>query len=277
MQMQEAIEERYTKKVKKTRRPTECAGDPLKGGTFREYAGWGTECAACELNVPGVRMYVRAGFGLSRWKLKMLVTVALLFDTLSIVGNCICVYLRLGLEVSVSPGYQNHLSPLMAYWMLAGDLDYLEYIHWQPSLSRYMASPPACLLFVSGFSGRPILALSAQFRQILFILGSVLWADWWLYTLEKAGWLYTFEWISETRHTANLFMSQQKARRDVAFSDIPGFCLVRAFNSIWGNDISPILARDRRISRVVKETPKNQFPGPTQWAPAASGSTTQWA
>ncbi|KAJ7465477.1 hypothetical protein FB451DRAFT_1178955 [Mycena latifolia] len=24
----------------------------------------------------------------------------------------------------------------------------------------------------------------------LFILGSVLWADWWLYTLEKAGWLY---------------------------------------------------------------------------------------
>ncbi|KAJ7899747.1 hypothetical protein B0H13DRAFT_1883740 [Mycena leptocephala] len=60
--MQEAIEERYTKKVKKscnamTRRPTECAGHLLKGGTFGEYAGCGPECAACKLNVPGVRMY----------------------------------------------------------------------------------------------------------------------------------------------------------------------------------------------------------------------------
>ncbi|KAJ7251710.1 hypothetical protein C8J57DRAFT_1238533 [Mycena rebaudengoi] len=27
----------------------------------------------------------------------------------------------------------------------------------------------------------------------LFILGSVLWASWWLYAVEKAGWLYTFE------------------------------------------------------------------------------------
>ncbi|KAJ7818363.1 hypothetical protein B0H13DRAFT_1922284 [Mycena leptocephala] len=55
--MQEAIEERYTKKVKKTRRPTECACHPLKGGTFGEYAGCGPECAVCKLNVPGVRMY----------------------------------------------------------------------------------------------------------------------------------------------------------------------------------------------------------------------------
>jgi hypothetical protein len=34
--------------------------------TFRECAGCGLECAARKLNVPGVRMYVCAGLGLSR-------------------------------------------------------------------------------------------------------------------------------------------------------------------------------------------------------------------
>jgi hypothetical protein len=42
-----------------TRRPTQCAGHALRGGTFGE-------CAFRQVNVPGVRMYVSAGLGLSR-------------------------------------------------------------------------------------------------------------------------------------------------------------------------------------------------------------------
>jgi hypothetical protein len=52
--------------VERTQWPTQCAGHALKDGTFGEYARCGPECAACKLNVPGVRMYVVAGFGLSR-------------------------------------------------------------------------------------------------------------------------------------------------------------------------------------------------------------------
>lgn len=47
-------------------------------------------------------------------------------------------------------------------------------------------------------SGGSAFATSEFFRvfgSTLFILGSVPWADWWLYTLEKAGLLYSFEQI----------------------------------------------------------------------------------
>ncbi|KAJ7321712.1 hypothetical protein DFH08DRAFT_889357, partial [Mycena albidolilacea] len=51
------------------------------------------------------------------WKFKALVTVALLVDTVSTFGDYICVYLT-------------YLPPLMADWMLAGDLEYLSNGHW---------------------------------------------------------------------------------------------------------------------------------------------------
>ncbi|KAJ7924162.1 hypothetical protein B0H13DRAFT_1864244 [Mycena leptocephala] len=74
---EEAIAERQTKNVKElrvkpytdsfdfgaiylrieqTRRQIQCAGHPIQGGTFGEFTGCSPECAACRLNVPGVRM-----------------------------------------------------------------------------------------------------------------------------------------------------------------------------------------------------------------------------
>ncbi|KAJ7309277.1 hypothetical protein DFH08DRAFT_899427, partial [Mycena albidolilacea] len=62
-------------------------------------------------------LYYFRHFEKDDWKLKTLVTVALLVDTVSTVGDYICVYLT-------------RLLPLMAYWMLAGDLEYLSNGHW---------------------------------------------------------------------------------------------------------------------------------------------------
>ncbi|KAJ6538078.1 hypothetical protein B0H19DRAFT_1240635 [Mycena capillaripes] len=61
-------------------------------------------------------LYYFRHFKQDDWKLKTLVTVALLVDTLSIVGDYICVFL--------------YTITHAAYWMLAGDLVYLDNIHW---------------------------------------------------------------------------------------------------------------------------------------------------
>ncbi|KAJ6548404.1 hypothetical protein B0H19DRAFT_1265243 [Mycena capillaripes] len=72
-------------------------------------------------------LYYFRHFEKDDWKLKTLVTVALVVDTVSTVGDYICVYLYTITYVGMS---QTYLPPLMANWMLAGNLEYLSNGHW---------------------------------------------------------------------------------------------------------------------------------------------------
>ncbi|KAF8195256.1 hypothetical protein K438DRAFT_1968572 [Mycena galopus ATCC 62051] len=120
-------------------------------------------------------LYYFRHFEQDDWKFKTLVTVAVFVDTLSLVGDCICVYLYTITHAGMS---QNHLSPLMAYWVLAGDAEYLENIHWPLPLYGFTTGVLAvlCQAFLVvrywRFTKRTLIALSLSFA-IIISFGSV--------------------------------------------------------------------------------------------------------
>ncbi|KAJ7862464.1 hypothetical protein B0H14DRAFT_3612582 [Mycena olivaceomarginata] len=99
-------------------------------------------------------LYYFRHFEKDDWKLKTLVTVALVVDTVSTVGDYICVYLYTIIYVGMS---QTYLPPLMANWMLAGDLEYLSNGHWPIPL--YVFATGVLGGAGSRLSSHPILAL----------------------------------------------------------------------------------------------------------------------
>ncbi|KAJ6533556.1 hypothetical protein B0H19DRAFT_1186272 [Mycena capillaripes] len=103
-------------------------------------------------------LYYFRHFEQDDWRLKTLVTVALLVDTLSFVGDCICVYLYTITH--------------------AGDLEYLESIHWPLPLYGFTTGVLAVLcqayLVVRywRFAQKTLIALSLSFG-IMISFGSV--------------------------------------------------------------------------------------------------------
>lgn len=89
--------------VEPERPPTECAGHILRGGTFRECAGCSLECAARQVNVPGVRMYVSAGLGLSRSFLHRPSVLALSWNPLI---TSLCTYTKTRARNVLAPGHR---------------------------------------------------------------------------------------------------------------------------------------------------------------------------
>ncbi|KAJ6450248.1 hypothetical protein C8R45DRAFT_1128024 [Mycena sanguinolenta] len=80
------------------------------------------------------------------WKLKTLVTTALVVDTLGMVGDSICVYLY---TITHAGNCQNGLPPLMAQRMLAGDAEYLFSMHWP--LPLYVLDTGVLAVMVQAF------------------------------------------------------------------------------------------------------------------------------
>ncbi|KAF7374089.1 hypothetical protein MSAN_00289900 [Mycena sanguinolenta] len=82
-------------------------------------------------------------FGKDNWKIKTLVIVVLLVDTLSIAGDYICVYLY---TITHAGRSMNPPSLVIADWMLAGDLEYLANIHWPIPLYGFTTGVLALLV-----------------------------------------------------------------------------------------------------------------------------------